>query len=275
MKIVCMAVMMLAAATEAHVFTTAKLQWMQSKGVNLNSVAESKANMHKNAAHVDRRVAKSRKISHARLEAYNHRLSHPCSPTATDDCHVPLPGEPGYIPPPCPKESGDCKKDGTWKKGKGPEDVTKDGKAKDPNALSYKEEMIYGLIDGTTADYNTSCRDALKTTVNGSFRVWQYKMVQLPQNTAKFQLSMTQFTSGTSNVYAYCDFTAMYTAFAELLVFSDYEQYITLSSRYMGAKISDLPRLKECVTQGKLGKLGYDVGLCRGKMFTTIMDLTL
>ena len=30
MKIVCMAVMMLAAATEAHVFSTAKLQWMQS-----------------------------------------------------------------------------------------------------------------------------------------------------------------------------------------------------------------------------------------------------
>jgi hypothetical protein len=135
--------------------------------------------------------------------------------------------------------------------------------------------MVYGLIDGTTAEYNTSCRDALKTTVSGSFRVWQYKAVALPANTAKFQLSVNQFMNGTSNTYAYCDFTAMYTAFAELLVFSDYEQYITLGSRYMGAYISDLPKLTKCIEQGQKGLLGYDVGLCRGKKFTTIMDITL
>lgn len=81
--------------------------------------------------------------------------------------------------------------------------------------------------------------------------------------------------SGWSNTYAYCDFTAFYGQFAALTDFDDYEQYVTLGSRVVGAFISTIPTLKYCVKQGKDGGLGYDVGLCRGKMFTTLLDVTL
>ena len=41
--------------------------------------------------------------------------------------------------------------------------------------IGYWEMFTYGLIDGTTADFNGACRDAMKTTVNGAFRVYAYK----------------------------------------------------------------------------------------------------
>lgn len=92
----------------------------------------------------------------------------------------------------------------------------------------------------------------------------KYKMVYKPSSTAKLQLAANQFTTGTSNTYAFCDFTALYSEFAALAVYTDYEQYVTLSSRVMGSLVSDIPKLKFCVAQGKAGGLGYDVGLCRG-----------
>jgi len=105
--------------------------------------------------------------------------------------------------------------------------------------------------------------------------MYSYRMIYKPSSTAKAQLALNSFTTGTSNTYAFCDFTALYTELGALAVTSDYEQYVTLSSRVMGSLISDIPKLKYCVKQGKLGGLGYDVGLCRGKMFTTLMDVTL
>ena len=50
----------------------------------------------------------------------------------------------------------------------------------------YWEDYSYGLIDGTTASFDTYCQDSLKLTINGVFRTWQYKMLFLPSNTAKF-----------------------------------------------------------------------------------------
>ena len=50
----------------------------------------------------------------------------------------------------------------------------------------YWENYSYGLIDGTTASFDTYCQDSLKLTINGFFRTWQYKFFVLPANTAKF-----------------------------------------------------------------------------------------
>lgn len=234
MKMLCMVAALMAAATEARMFTTAKLAWMQNKGVNLQEVADSKAMMHSRAAKIDRRVQTSHKKKKARYEAVLEAQR--------------LGQDPPAEQPPAEGE---------------------------PKPLGYWEEFTYGLIQGVTAEFNDSCRDALRMTVSGAFAVNQFKMVYKPTSTAKFNLAMNQFTTGTSQTYAYCDFTALYSQLAELAVTSDYEQYVTLSTRVMGAMISDIPKLKYCVKQGKAGGLGYDVGLCRGKMFTTLLDVSL
>ena len=130
-------------------------------------------------------------------------------------------------------------------------------------------------MDGITAPFNTDCNDALKTTVDSTFRIWEYKIVVLPTNTAKFQLASNGFTTGTSNVYAYCDFTAIYSQFAKFADYDNYEQYIQFGSRTVGAMISDIPTYRQCISEGKKGQLGYDVGLCYGGITTLLLDTLL
>lgn len=134
---------------------------------------------------------------------------------------------------------------------------------------------MYGIIDGFTASYNTDCRDALKTTIDASFRLNQYKLVMVPTNTAKFQLAGTKFTTGTSNVYAYCDFTTVYSEFAKIQDYHAYENYIKLASRYAGAYFSAKKEFGNCIIQGEAAGLGYDVGLCRGKYLSLLLDTVL
>ena len=139
----------------------------------------------------------------------------------------------------------------------------------------YWEQAIFGFIDGITAPYNTNCNDALKTTNDSLFRIWQYKLVMVPTNTAKLQLAGNGFTTGTSNVYAYCDFTALYGEFAQFADYENYEQYISFASRIMGAWVSDIPTYRQCISEGKKGQLGYDVGLCYGGITTLVLDTLL
>ena len=106
---------------------------------------------------------------------------------------------------------------------------------------SYYEQLSFGFIDGVTAPYNANCRDALKTTVNAYFRIWEYKIFINPTNTAKLQLASNNFTTGTSNVYAYCDFTNIYGEFSRFADYNDTEQYVKLGSRLVGAWLSEIP----------------------------------
>lgn len=96
----------------------------------------------------------------------------------------------------------------------------------EPITLAYWEQLAYGLVDGTTAQFNGACRDALKVTINATFRINDYKMVMYPQNTAKFQLATNQFTSGASTVYNYCDFNHLNSEFAKFGDYNNWEFYI-------------------------------------------------
>ena len=51
---------------------------------------------------------------------------------------------------------------------------------------SYFEQVVFGYIDGITAPYNTNCNAALKQTNDSLFRIWDYRFLFMPQNTAKF-----------------------------------------------------------------------------------------
>jgi hypothetical protein len=86
--------------------------------------------------------------------------------------------------------------------------------------------MLYGIIDGLTADFDTNCAASMYGVVNGGFRANEYKNVADPRNTVKFQMATNQFTESTNSVYAYCDFSHLYAQLAMLADYENYEQYI-------------------------------------------------
>ena len=131
------------------------------------------------------------------------------------------------------------------------------------------------MIDGITAPYNVNCRDAMKMTVNGSFRMWEHKNALKPSNTAKLQLALNSYTTGTSNVYAYCDFNNIYMEFARFADFENTKQYVKFTSRIVGAWFSDIGTYRECIKEGKQAQLGYDVGFCYGGIGTLLLDTLL
>lgn len=102
---------------------------------------------------------------------------------------------------------------------------------------SYYETMLYGIIDGLTADFDANCASSLFGVVNGGFRAKEYKNIADPRNTVKFQMAITQFTESTNSVYAYCDFTHLYNQVAMLTDYTAYDQYIQLLSRIGGSMI--------------------------------------
>ena len=55
---------------------------------------------------------------------------------------------------------------------------------------AYYENLIYGVIDGLTADFDTNCADSMYGVVNGGFRAKDYKNVIDPRNSVKFQMAM-------------------------------------------------------------------------------------
>jgi hypothetical protein len=51
---------------------------------------------------------------------------------------------------------------------------------------NYVETLLYGLIDGLSADFDVACPFALYGVVNGGFRINEYKKVVDPRNSIKF-----------------------------------------------------------------------------------------
>lgn len=104
-------------------------------------------------------------------------------------------------------------------------------------ANDYYENMLYGLIDGMTADYDMNCSSSLYGVVNGGFRAIEYKNVYNPQNTIKFQMAINNFTESTNSVYTFCDFSAFFNNLAMYTDTENYEQYIQIASRISGSMV--------------------------------------
>lgn len=139
----------------------------------------------------------------------------------------------------------------------------------------YYENMIYGAIDGLTADFDTNCAASLYGVVNGGFRAKDYKNIVDPRNTVKFQMAVNTFTESTNSVYAFCDFTHLYTQLAMLADFENWEQYIQIGSRVGGSMIQSVPIYMNCIRQGQAGNNGYDVGICGGGIVSLFLDTLL
>jgi hypothetical protein len=97
--------------------------------------------------------------------------------------------------------------------------------------------MLYGIIDGLTADFDVTCANSMYGVVNGGFRALEYKKIYIPTNTIKFQMSLNTLTDSTNTVYAFCDFTHFYAQLAMLGETDDWEQYIQIGSRIGGSFI--------------------------------------
>ena len=144
-----------------------------------------------------------------------------------------------------------------------------------PRDIAFWEQYAYGVVDGTTAQFNSACRDALKVTINASFRINDYKNFIIPSNNAKFQLAATNWSNGASTVYNYCDFNHLNTELSKFGDYNNWEFYINFFSRFSGSMLSDIPRYSNCVAEGKAGGQGYDVGFCRGATVALLLDTKL
>ena len=112
------------------------------------------------------------------------------------------------------------------------------------------EQTLYGVIDGVTAPYGVSCRDAMKQTVDGAFKMWDHKNVLDPNHTAKLQLAINYYLTGNSNMYVYCDFNNLYLEISRFADFGNTKQYVKFYSRVLGALISNFGTHRACIKLG-------------------------
>ena len=139
----------------------------------------------------------------------------------------------------------------------------------------YYEQMLLGIIDGTTGGFNASCRSGLAETVRSAFALMDNVDIYDPRKVSKFSLANIGLTEATNVVYAFCDISHLTSQFVTLSDYTNYEQYIVLSSRIGGAMINAYGELNKCIVEGKERGNGYDVGLCSGELFSVFLDTTL
>ena len=139
----------------------------------------------------------------------------------------------------------------------------------------YYEQLLLGIIDGTTGGFNAACRGGLAESVRSAFALMANVDIYDPRKLSKFSLANIGLTEATNVVYAYCDISQLTTQFVYLSDYTNYEQYIVLASRIGGAMVNAYPKLTTCINEGKARGNGYDVGLCGGELFSIFLDTTL
>jgi len=139
----------------------------------------------------------------------------------------------------------------------------------------WRESLMYGFVDGMAGGFDKNCQDAMYGVINGAARSFEYSSVYKPNQTVKFQLGLTTFTESLNSVYTFCDFTAFFNNFEMYADYANWEQYIQIGSRIGGSLISQIPTYRECIQQGLAGANGFDVGICSGKIISTVMDTKL
>ena len=73
-------------------------------------------------------------------------------------------------------------------------------------------------------------------------------------------------------VFAYCDVSHFETEIAHLVEYTNWEQYPTLAGRIGGVMITDFWVYKDCITEGRYGNNGFDIGMCVGKLTSLMID---
>ena len=81
----------------------------------------------------------------------------------------------------------------------------------------YTRDVLLGVIDGVTGQFNEDCQNGLKGSVTSSFNLATYGLsVYMPSSMIKTQMSVNDLMTAFNSVTAYCNFTLMLNQFAAL-----------------------------------------------------------
>lgn len=163
---------------------------------------------------------------------------------------------------------------GHAKYAEGPRVDAGDGKPP-PRPASYFSDLLIGIIDGLTSDFNGDCKGGLAETVRSAFTVWDNLGIYDPRKLSKFTMATNTLTEATNIVYAYCDTSQLVSQFSSLADYTNWEQYIVLASRIGGVFIKDWKKYRGCMSSGKERGNGFDVGLCGAKLASVFLDTSL
>jgi hypothetical protein len=75
---------------------------------------------------------------------------------------------------------------------------------------NYTRDILLGLIDGTTSEFNKDCQNGMKGSVTSAFNLATYgSTVYMPSSLVKVQMSVNDVMTAVNSVTAYCNFTLM------------------------------------------------------------------
>ena len=75
---------------------------------------------------------------------------------------------------------------------------------------TYTRDILLGLIDGVTGQFNDDCKNGLKGSVVSGFNLATYgSTFYLPSSLIKTQMSVNDVMTAVNSVTAYCNFTLM------------------------------------------------------------------
>lgn len=143
-----------------------------------------------------------------------------------------------------------------------------------PRPKNFFEQILLGVIDGTTSGFNDDCRSGLAESVRGLFTIWANIGIYDPRKLSKFTMATTTFTEATNIVYAYCDVSHLASQFVKLADYNNWEQYIVITSRIGAVFIRDFKIYNSCIKDGRTRGNGFDVGLCAGRLTSIFLDTT-
>jgi len=141
--------------------------------------------------------------------------------------------------------------------------------------VEYTFDLLKGIAVGMTAQFSGECRSGLVGIIDSSLNIYNHIEFYIPSNLNKFTIAFNDFTQASNICYAYCDVTHLYSEFAKLTDWKNWEQYIELVSRAGGVFIEDLWTEMAIMDIAREASDGYASGQAVGDLITLFMDSIL
>ena len=138
------------------------------------------------------------------------------------------------------------------------------------------QRMVYGFVNGTsTASSSSICTSALISATDAVVDIIDNRFIFMPDYVIKFNGAVDEFQTHSNVAYAYCNFDQALVSIKDLFNPNSSEAFGRMISRILTALVHDWWLQINCIFDGILAENYYDIGMCSGKLFVTVLDITI
>ena len=138
------------------------------------------------------------------------------------------------------------------------------------------QRLVYGFVNGTsTESSSTICTSALISATDAIVDIIDNRFFWMPDYVIKFNDAIDEFQTHQAVAYAYCNFDQALVSVKDLFNPNSSEALGRMISRILTAMVHEWWLHINCILDGVLAENYYDIGSCSGKLFVTVLDITI